>query len=227
MLGIETPCCDMVAMPTSGPAEPFLAAVSTNPLSDGFLLDLDAPSDRFLCYSGSLDEDLFADEPRNWMPQGQARLQSFLDATAPALRAQSRRMCLRPHWRHALGDLPSCVKFVRERITADPTGPFELCLSPIEMLAPSMLNPPKAREEHLQRMFAHLGAVASCVLLADYAPRTDASEESCLELLPLGNGCLDRHHVLALLEEFVPTTTVILLLSGAVDQQVRWLTLDR
>ena len=52
MIGVEAPCCDMVAMPTSGKAEPFCACTLANPLREDFLLDLDAPSERFLCYSG-------------------------------------------------------------------------------------------------------------------------------------------------------------------------------
>ncbi len=224
MLGIERPCCEMVAMPAHGPSKPFLAAVDANPCSDGFLLDLDAPSPRFLVYSGSMQEDLFADEPRNWMPQGQARFQTFLDETTDALKTQGRTMCLRPHWRHALGDLPSCVKFVRERITGDPTSPFELCLSPVEMLAPSMLQPQQKLEEHLQRMFTHLGGVASCVLLADFEqPKADGVEEN-LKLLPLGAGCLRRECILPCIEAYVPKTTPILLLPGRpIEHQLEWL----
>ncbi len=225
MLGIEIPCCDAVAMPAEGPAKPFLAAVDANPCSDGFLLDLDAPSDRFLCYSGSMSDDLFADEPRNWMPQGQARLQEFLDETAPALKARKRILCLRPHWRHALGDLPSCVRFVRERITADPTSPFELCFSPTELLAPSMLQPTEALEEHLRRSFGHLGSVASCVLLADFRPPDAPESEAPVELLPLGSGGLPRALTLSLLDAFVPASTPLLLLSrGRIEEQRAWLT---
>ena len=223
MIGVEAPCCDMVAMPTSGKAEPFCACTLANPLHEDFLLDLDAPSERFLCYSGSLNDDLFADEPSNWMQLGQAQFEKFLDDTAPALKANQRRLCLRPHRRHVLGDLPGCVKFLRERVTANLTGPFELCLSPIEMLAPSMLEPPQALYEHLHRMFAHLGPASSCVLLADIkAPTALDDVERCLELLPLGTGVLDRGIVLALLEEFVPVSTPILLISAAVEQQLNW-----
>lgn len=212
MIGVEAPCCAQVAMPTEGAMEAFASFVDGNPLSDGWLVDVDAPSSRIVSWSGTLAGDLFADEPRTWMRAGHARFAAFLDEVAPALRSHGRTLCFRPHHRHVLGDVHASVRLLRER-AADP---FEVLLSPADMLAPSMLP---TVEDHLARMFAHLGPVASGLLLADVRPAADTLETGLLERCPLGEGVLPTALLGRLIAEHLPPETPVILLPGAHDGQ--------
>jgi hypothetical protein len=220
MLGIEAPCCTHIAMPTQlaaaaaspGGATAWGAFVDGNPLSGTWIADAEAPSRRLVSYSGTLGEELFADEPRTWMRAGQDRFKGFLDEVEPALRAHGRTLCFRPHHRHVLGDVHASVKLLRDRAG----GPFEVLLSPADMIAPSMTG---QIEDHLARMFAHLGPVAAAVLLADIAPDAQTAERGLFSTCRLGAGILPLALVSRLLAEHVPAETPVILLPGAVDEQ--------
>ena len=219
MLGIEAPCCAQVAMPTqmssaaAAPPEAFAAFVDGNPLSGNWIVDVEAPSRRIVSWSGTLsDEGLFADDPRTWMKPGHERFAGFLDEVAPALQHHGRTLCFRPHHRHVLGDVHAAVKLLRDRAG----GPFEVLLSPGDLLAPSML--PQA-EDHLARMFAHLGPVAAAVLLFDVAPSPDAADSGLLAQRRLGEGMLPIPLIAKLLADQVPAETPVILLPGAVESQ--------
>lgn len=209
MLSIETPCCTHVAMTTAGAAQVFASFVEGNPLAEGWLVDAELPGERIVAWSGGLGEGLFDDEPRTWLRAGHERFASFLDGIAPALVAHRRRLCFRPHHRHVLGDVHSCVKMLRDRQAA----PFEVLLSPADMLAPSMR---RDAEDHLSRMFAHLGPVASGVLLADLEASGEADGAAGLRF---GEGALPHALVARLLAEHVPESTPLILLPGAVESQ--------
>ncbi len=219
MLGIEAPCCAQVAMPTqmssaaAGPPQAFAAFVDGNPLSGGWIVDVEAPARRIVSWSGTLsDQGLFADEPRTWMKAGHERFKAFLDEVGPALQQHERTLCFRPHHRHVVGDVHASVKLLRERAG----GPFEVLLSPGDMLAPSML--PQI-EDHLVRMFAHLGPVAAAVLLFDVAATAETAENGLLSPCRLGEGALPMPLVARLLAEHVPAETPVILLPGAVESQ--------
>ena len=216
MLSIEAPCCAQLAMPTSGPALPFAAFVDGNPLSDGWLVEVEAPSSRLVSYSGTLAAELFDDDPRTWMRAGQERFVHFLDEVEPALIHHRRTLCFRPHHRHVVGDVHAAVKLLRERAG----GPFEVLLSPAEMLAPSMMG---NAGEHLERMFAHLGPVAAAVLLTDVRATENTDETGLFEHCRLGEGLLQNAlpegRLAHLLAQHVPLTTPLLLLPGAVESQ--------
>ncbi len=212
MIGVEAPCCSQVAMPTEGAMEAFAAFVDGNPLSEGWLVDVDAPSSRIVSWSGTLAGELFEDEPRTWMRAGQDRFKRFLDEVAPALHTHGRTLCFRPHHRHVLGDVHASVRLLRER-AADP---FEVLLSPADMLAPSMLG---TIEDHLVRMFAHLGPVAAGVLLADVRPAADTEETGLLEQCPLGQGVLPAALLRQLIADHLRPETPVILLPGAHDAQ--------
>lgn len=207
MIGVEAPCCAQVAMPTEGVMQAFAAFVDGNPLSEGWLVDVDTPSPRIVSWSGTLASDLFADEPRTWMRAGQDRFKRFLDDVAPALRTHGRTLCFRPHHRHVLGDVHASVRLLRERAGE----PFEVLLAPADMLAPSMLE---TVEDHLVRMFAHLGPVAAAVLLEDVRRTPETEETGLLERCPFGEGALPLDVVRRLLAEFVRTETPVILLAG-------------
>lgn len=212
MIGVEAPCCSQVAMPTEGAMEAFASFVDGNPLSDGWLVDVDAPSSRIVSWSGTLATDLFADEPRTWMRAGQDRFKRFLDEVAPALRTHGRTLCFRPHHRHVVGDVHASVRLLRER-AADP---FEVLLSPADMLAPSMLG---TVEDHLVRMFAHLGPVAAAVLVADVRSGPNTEETGLLEQCPLGQGVLPTALLGRLLAEHLRPEAPVILHPGAHDGQ--------
>ena len=95
-------------------------------------------------------------------------------------------------------------------------GPFEVLLSPADMIAPSMTG---QIEDHLARMFAHLGPVAAAVLLADIAPDAQTAERGLFSACRLGAGILPLALVSGLLAEHVPAETPVILLPGAVDEQ--------
>jgi hypothetical protein len=215
LLAIETPSCTHVAMPTDGSGAPFAAFADGNPLDDDWLADLAIPTTRTVAWSGTLGDTLFADEPRTWMRAGHERFAAFCDAVAPSLAANGRTLCFRPHHRHVLGDVHATVKFLRDRAG----GPFEALLSPADLLAPSMLA---TVEDHLERMFRHLGAVATAVVLADVATPargTPEAESGLLATVPFGEGLLPHARVAELLAECVPPSVPVLLFPANAEQQ--------
>lgn len=216
MLSLESPCCAQIAMPTNmsagGAPQAWGAFVDGNPLAGNWVADSEAPSKRIVSYSGTLADTLFGDEPRTWMRAGHERFKAFCDEVEPALRQHARTLCFRPHHRHVLGDVHASVKFLRDRAG----GPFEILLSPADLLAPSMLG---QAEDHLTRMFAHLGPVAAGVLLADCAGTAETAETGLFSTVRLGEGVLPGALLGQLIAEFVPAETPVLLLPGAVDQQ--------
>jgi hypothetical protein len=216
MLAVESPCCAQIAMPTNlsagRPPAAWGAFVEANPLSEGWLVDAELPARRIVSYSGTLADTPFGDDPRTWMRSGHDRLKSFLDEVEPALRRHGRTLCLRPHHRHVIGDVHSSVKLLRERAGS----PLEVLLSPGDLLAPSMLG---EAEDHLVRMFAHLGPIAAGVLLFDLARSPETEENGLLEACPLGSGVLPCELLARLLRESVPEETPIILLPAAASEQ--------
>jgi hypothetical protein len=213
MIGVEVPCCAQVAMSTSGDATTFASFVDGNPLSGSWAVDVESPGSRIVSWSGTLaEENLFSDEPRTWMRAGHERFAAFLDEIAPALHQHRRTLCFRPHHRHVLGDVHSSVKLLRDRAG----GPFEMLLSPADMLAPSML---RDVEDHLARMFAHLGPVAAGVLLADVRETPHTPDTGLFESVPFGQGLLPAAIIARLLAEHVPPTTPVVLLPSDHSRQ--------
>jgi sugar phosphate isomerase/epimerase len=204
MIGAETPCCEQVAISTEGPMKVFASFVDGNPLSGAWLVDLDAPSPRIVTWSGTLADEPFGDDPRTWMRAGHERFARFLDEVAPALRTHGRTLCFRPHHRHVLGDVHASVKLLRDRAGE----PFEVLLSPSDLLAPSMLD---TAEDHLARMFAHLGPVAAAVLLEDARIGARSEETGLLEPCAAGEGALPLPLLRRLLAEHVPPATPVIL----------------
>ena len=85
-------------------------------------------------WTGGMGEDLFEEEPRTWMGQGAAALDASLDRLRPLLEARGVRLLLRTHAAHALGDIPSGLRLLRER----EGQPFGLLLDPVAMLTFTM-----------------------------------------------------------------------------------------
>ncbi|MGA1224201.1 MAG: hypothetical protein ACO31E_06505 [Phycisphaerales bacterium] len=207
MLAIDTPCCTHIAMSTTGTPGAWGAFVDQNPLAGNWIVDAEIPCGRIVGYSGTLGDSLFADEPRTWMRPGHERFAAFLDEIVPALRDHGRTLCIRPHHRHEIGDVHAAVKMLRDRAGA----PVEVLLSPADLLAPSMLG---QLDEHLERMFAHLGPVAAGVLIADVAEADAGDGEGLLETRPIGEGVLPTDLLARLLVAHVPATTPVILRTG-------------
>lgn len=216
MLAIESPCCAHIAMSTSGAPTAWGAFVDGNPLAGNWIADAELPARRIVSYSGTLAETPFGDDPRTWMRSGHERFAAFCAEIEPALRHHGRTLCLRPHHRHVLGDVHAAVKFMREHAG----GPFEVLLSPAELIAPSMLG---QIDDHLVRMFAHLGPIASAVLLTDAASAANPADDGLLQQRRFGEGALPAGLVARLLAEHVPPETPLVLLPGEVDSQRRLL----
>lgn len=212
MLALESPCCAQIAMSTAGAPSAWGAFLDANPLGGAWIADTELPARRIVSHSGTLADTPFGDDPRTWMKPGHERLKAFCDDVEPALRAHGRTLCFRPHHRHVLGDVHASVKLLRDRAG----GPFEVLLSPGDLLAPSMLG---QAEDHLARMFAHLGPIAAGVLLFDVATTEESAETGLLQHRRLGEGLLPMPLVASLLAEHVPAETPLILLPGALDEQ--------
>ena len=212
MLALESPCCAQIAMSTAGAPSAWGAFLDANPLGGAWIADTELPARRIVSHSGTLADTPFGDDPRTWMKPGHERLKAFCDDVEPALRAHGRTLCFRPHHRHVLGDVHASVKLLRDRAG----GPFEILLSPGDLLAPSMLG---QAEDHLARMFAHLGPIAAGVLLFDVATTAESAETGLLQHRRLGEGLLPMPLVASLLAEHVPAETPLILLPGALEEQ--------
>ena len=130
-----------------------------NPLSPAWRIPAQvAENQRLVIWSGTLGDDLFQSDPRNWMAGGRSALDSFCGRIASELEQRDIRLAIRPHARHVLSDGLSTRRFFDDH--AD--SPFELALDPAAMLEPSMAH---AVEEHLERIFEMLGIRAAMVFL--------------------------------------------------------------
>jgi hypothetical protein len=213
LTGATPPACDALACRLGRPDQIAAAWVEGNPLAPGWIAAADGPGPRLMCWSGSLAEDLQAQHPANWMRPGRAALDALLTQAAPALEAQGRSICLRPHLRHVLSDAQGCLRFL-----ADHAGLLvQIALSPADMISADML---RDLPEHLERLFASLGPRAAVVLLEDIGPMSgDEAPRPC----PLGQGALPRERVRRLLAEHVPAGTPVIVGHKDLDAQLAWL----
>ena len=212
LVGATSPCCEGVFVGHGANAGRALASFADgNPLADDWALDIELPGERIVCWSGTLAESLFGDEPRTWMREGHAAFRDFCDAAAPTLLAQRRTLAFRPHARHVLSDVQGCVNFLRER----DGQPFDIAVGPADLLTPSMLGD---IEDHLRRIIPGLAARSAMFLLHDAVVDGDL-----LRPAPLGEGVLPRDLVCSLLSDHAPADLPIVLLPQRLEQQLAWL----
>ena len=146
--GASTPLCESIALATDDPSDALYSFVGGNPLAPSWLAELDLPSTRIACWSGTLAYDaaeagdLFAAHPHNWMGPGPDALRKFLDGIVDPLTSAQRTLCIIPHARHVLSDVQGAINLIRERAGQ----PIEVALAPIALLTPSMLE---ALDDHL------------------------------------------------------------------------------
>ena len=184
-----------------------------NPLAPGWLACAEVPAPRLFCFSGSLAEEPFATHPANWMRPGRAALDAFVTAATPALEAQGRSLCLRPHLRQVLSDAQGCLRFLTDHAGL----PVQVAVSPADMIAGDML---RDLPDHLERLFASLGPRAALVMLADIGP---LGEDEAPHPVPLGQGALPRDLVLELIARHVPAETPVILAPTDLAAQLAWL----
>lgn len=153
----------VIAPPGAGGSPParagapwgVLAPETALRLSEGAARRAARLAPRVVAWSGTLAAEPFGDDPRTWGPAGWDALGEACDRLAPALRDEGAVLALRTHARHVLSDVPSCVRFVRERRARDGVdGPLRVLLDPASMIAASMRD---LAEDHLRRI---AGAVA-------------------------------------------------------------------
>lgn len=213
LAGATPPACDALACRLGAPDRVAAAWIDGNPLAPGWIADALLPAPRLLCFSGSLADDAFAVHPPNWMRPGRAALDALVHASAPALEAQGRSLCLRPHARHVLSDAQGCLRFL-----SDHAGlPVQVALSPADMVTSAMIAD---LPDHLERLFGALGGRAALVLLQDVGA---AGDDDPPNPVPLGHGRLPRDLVLRLIEAHVPAGTPIVLGPGPLEPQLAWL----
>ncbi|TVQ61025.1 MAG: hypothetical protein EA379_07005 [Phycisphaerales bacterium] len=135
---------------------------AVRPVAPGASSTSDMPElpagDLFWAWTGGMGEGLFDDDPRTWMGSGRNALDAFCVAARPGLEARGGRLLLRPHHAHALGDVPSCLRLLREQ----EGGPFALLLDPVAMLAQSMRAD---AQDHFTRMAHALAGVSDGVVI--------------------------------------------------------------
>ncbi len=212
LVGATHPCCDGVFVGFGDVAGQALASFADgNPLDDEWALDIELPGSMIVCWSGTLADTLFGDEPRTWMRAGHDAFREFCDAAAPTLIARGRTLAFRPHARHVLSDVQGCLNFLRTRAGQ----PFGLATAPTDLLTASMLGD---IDDHLTRIISTLAPRSSMLLLHDVAVDGDA-----LTPVSLGQGILPRDLVRSLLAEFAPAELPVVLRPQAIAEQREWL----
>jgi hypothetical protein len=219
LVGMSHPCCEGIFVGHGSLAgKPLASFADGNPLSEEWALDIELPGDHIVCWSGTLADELFGDEPRTWMREGHLAFRDFCDAAAPTLVARDRTLAFRPHARHVLSDVQGCVNLLRER----EGQPFALAVGITDLLTPSMLPD---LEDHLRRIVPTLAPRAAMLLLHDAVPDGDR-----LRPVPLASdeaGCLNREPIRALLRDLLggslPPDCPVVLLPGSTERQVDWL----
>lgn len=137
----------------------WAVALGGNPLDDTWgerarfdeLLAGSVKTKRFIIWSGTPADELFAPDPTIWRPEHRERFNAFVD-NALAKMADGIELLIRPHARHIISDIPSVRTFAAEREDV----PVGILLDPSSMLEPSMLE---TAREHFERI-AH-GALPS------------------------------------------------------------------
>jgi hypothetical protein len=213
LVGATHPCCEGIFVGHGRLAgRPLASFADGNPLSEEWMLDIELPGDRIVCWSGTLADDLFGDDPRTWMREGHDAFRAFFDAAAPTLLARQRTLAFRPHARHVLSDVQGCMNLLRER----DGQPFDIAVGPVDLLTPDMV---KDIEDHLRRIIPTLAPRAAMFLLHDAA----VGDGDRLVPVPLGQGILPRDLVRGLLRDFAPADLPVVLMPQALDEQLEWL----
>lgn len=186
-----SPWCERMLMPLEGKDKTARAALGTLNLLAGAVPELPGVSRpaRLVAWSGWLPEDASPEDGcfrtgfETWGPEGRKKFEDLCDWLGPRLREAGHTLVLRPHARHVLSDIPSCVSFAKARAGQ----PFELLIEPGALLTPETLRDAK---EHIGRIVSAASEIA-CVwgFLAGGVARTRPDDE--LRAVSLCEGDLD------------------------------------
>ncbi len=207
------PACDGLVCKLGEPDRVAAAWIDGNPLHPTWVATVETPSSRLWCWSGTLAEEPFAIHPPNWMSPGRSSLDAFVQAATTTLRNSAQALCLRPHHRHVLSDVPGCMRLLRENAGIG----LHISLAPADLISPDMV---KDLPDHLERIFSTLGPRAAIVLLQDLGP---IDQHNLLAPVALGDGILPRDQVLQLIKDHVPAETPIVVMPQRLPEQLAWL----
>lgn len=133
------------ATPFLGPQPPIMhgSLLADEPVT---ILNRAGSSGPVVVWSGTLAGDLFGIDPRTWLPPARSRARDCCAELCRLAAAESRPLWLRPHARHAVGDLAIAANWC-----INPPGDnFRLLLDPASLLTEQMI--PFAAD-HLTRVF--------------------------------------------------------------------------
>jgi hypothetical protein len=184
---------------------PWAEVMAQNPLDTTEVRVPEGSAPRLVGWSGTLAEAIFGEDPRTWGPRGWGELDAFCGRIAPVLASRGLTLCFRPHARHVLSDVPSCLRFLRGRAEHAGGGGrlFGLLLDPVSMLTGSMVS---SAEDHVARILDALGgAEGVCGLLVANVRVVGAEEAGGLaEAAPVHEGLIPVGRLGALVRDGVP-----------------------
>ncbi len=185
-------------------------------LEEGFGLDGVAPAPVVVAWSGTPGAgpaERFERDPRAWLPGAAAALDVALDRLAPRLETEERRLWLRPHARHVLGDAHRVRSFLDGRNDGRLIG---LLLDPASMVESGMEAEGLG---HVERALESLAGRSAAVVAANVR----RSGADALEPAPLDEGLLDARELAALVRGLVPAGVPLVLVGGDPDRQLELL----
>lgn len=127
-----------------------------NPLHGHGFAAADVPAGPSLAWSGSMAEDLFAPDPRNWMRPGRTRFDEVCATAKANLHEAGAKILVVPHARHILSDAPSAIAWHRDHMGL---GVFGLAVAPALLLDPNNLPAGGPLEDLMFRIHELLGPV--------------------------------------------------------------------
>ncbi len=200
--------------PTSPPCEGGLFSwMGGNPqhpnwtaAADAILRESDEESIA-VCWSGTLANELFAGDIRNWTKTGTLALDAWLDQTLPSLcdSARGKTLAVVPHHTHLLSDVAGQMRLWHDRSDQG----LATVLYPSGLIAPSMLND---IDDHLTRSITNLAPRCCLCILEDLAPPVGAQDDGHFQRAPWGTGMLPHALIERLLNEHLPATTPLMIL---------------
>lgn len=163
-----------------------------------------------LCWSGTLADELFAGDIRNWTKPGALALEAWLDQTLPSLydhgdHASGKKLALIPHHTHLLNDVAGQMRLWHSRSDQG----LATVLYPSGLIAPSMLND---IDDHLTRSITNLAPRCCLCILEDLAPPVGTQDNGHFQRAPWGTGMLPHALIERLLNEHLPATTPLMIL---------------
>ena len=169
---------------------PFATETDLNPLAitaAEFFVQLNQLSNKppaIIAWSGTLADSIHESNILNWQPSAREQFSQFCTEISPFLLQTNTTLLFRTHAHHILSDVPSCLTFINDIANAS-QAKLGLALSPANMLTQSMLE---TAEDHLTRMFQHLGKHASAL----YWPTPKLSMVPDNEILHSPSNLIDR-----------------------------------